>query len=167
MVIMVQSDALNCMLADEHATLNAGRALAKPLAKPPLVVWLNGQLGAGKTTWVRGFLRGLGHEGTVKSPTYAIVESYNLPALGLEVHHFDLYRFAHPDEWIDAGLDELFHPHSLCLIEWPELGGHHVPPADVIIELTSQDQQRHLAVRALSAHGQLCLQQTDLSIWPK
>lgn len=84
---------------------------------------------AGKTTLTRGLLRGLGYQGVVKSPTYAIVESYQLNQF--TVHHFDLYRFASPNEWEDAGLDDLITNDSICLIEWPQQGGEWVPAADL------------------------------------
>ena len=92
-------------LADEAASLAFAQQLANML-KPSLTVYLAGDLGAGKTTLTRGLLRAWSFEGTVKSPTYTIVESYELD--GVKVEHFDLYRFQSPDEWMDAGLDELF-----------------------------------------------------------
>ena len=159
-------DPLSLFLADEAATLACGHALAGCL-KAPLVVRLDGDLGAGKTTLVRGLLRGLGHSGAVKSPTYTLVESYPLPQHSLTVHHFDLYRFSHPDEWEDAGLDELFQPHSICLIEWPQQGGAHVPAADMDIALAHADHGRHLTLTTHSKHAQACLHNLDLSIWQK
>ena len=89
-------------LADEAASLAFAQQLAHML-KPSLTVYLAGDLGAGKTTLTRGLLRAWGFEGTVKSPTYTIVESYELD--GFKVEHFDLYRFQSPEEWLDAGLD--------------------------------------------------------------
>ena len=97
-------------LPDEAATLALG-AKAAGLLNAPATVYLEGGLGAGKTTFARGLLHALGYVGAVKSPTYAIVESYVLPQLC--VRHFDLYRFATPEEWTDAGLDEML---SGCLI---------------------------------------------------
>ena len=163
MAVVAQYD---CFLADEAATLNLGRALAAHLAAP-LVVWLEGDLGAGKTTLVRGLLRGLGHHGAVKSPTYALVESYRPPNNSMEINHFDLYRFTHPDEWVDAGLDELFHPEAVCLIEWPQQGGSHVPAADLRLALSHAEPGRQLTLSAHSAHAAACLHPLDLSIWQK
>lgn len=131
-------------LADESETLAFGQECSR-LFTHPCIVYLNGDLGAGKTTFTRGFLSGLGYSGTVKSPTYAIVESYLLVAQS--VQHFDLYRFNSPDEWEDAGLDDLV-PNSICLIEWPQKGGNYVPAADYIIELTAQETGRHLTLIA-------------------
>ena len=112
--------SISRFLANEAATLDLGEAWSSRL-NAPLVIYLEGDLGAGKTTLTRGILRGLGHRGPVKSPTYAIVESYPLKPFTL--HHFDLYRFTTPEEWEDAGLDELFSANSVCLIEWPQQGG--------------------------------------------
>ena len=161
MAVVAQYD---CFLADEAATLNLGQALAAHLAAP-LVVWLEGDLGAGKTTLVRGLLRGLGHHGAVKSPTYALVESYRPPSSNMEINHFDLYRFTHPDEWVDAGLDELFHPEAVCLIEWPQQGGSHVPAADLRLALSHAEPGRQLTLSAHRAHAAACLHPLDLSIW--
>ena len=154
MAVVAQYD---CFLADEAATLNLGQALAAHLAAP-LVVWLEGDLGAGKTTLVRGLLRGLGHHGAVKSPTYALVESYRPPSSNMEINHFDLYRFTHPDEWVDAGLDELFHSEAVCLIEWPQQGGVYVPPADVTLTLNPQNGGRLALFTAHTELGKRSLQ---------
>ncbi len=107
-------------LPDEAATLELGARLAGALA-PGLAIWLRGDLGAGKTTLTRGLLRELGFTGRVKSPTYTLVELYSFPRFNL--YHFDLYRFADPDEWEDAGFREYFNPGSVCLVEWPDKGG--------------------------------------------
>lgn len=126
-------------LAKEADTLDFGRAFSA-LIKAPCVVYLEGDLGAGKTTFTRGFLQGLGHEGVVKSPTYALVESY--PFEKMTVHHFDLYRFADPYEWIEAGLDELVTPNSILLIEWPDKGEGVLPECDLVVSLSVQNEQR-------------------------
>lgn len=137
-------------LADEAATLHLGERAAK-LLYAPSVVYLEGELGAGKTTFTRGLLRAKGYTGTVKSPTYAIVESYTLPES--QIHHFDLYRFATPEEWVDAGLDELF-ASSLCLVEWAKQGGQYVPPADFICTFTTENNARRCYIRACHAHAE-------------
>lgn len=142
-------------LPDEEATLRLGGGWAGTLAAP-LTVYLQGSLGAGKTTFTRGLLRGLGHAGAVKSPTYTIVESYTLPQFSL--HHFDLYRFASPEEWQDAGLDELFAPGSVCLIEWPQQGGGFVPPADITVSLNHTDGGRTCTLTAHTANGRKSLE---------
>lgn len=143
-------------LPDEAATLAFGASLAGSL-HAPLVIYLNGSLGAGKTTFARGLLKGLGYTGTVKSPTYAIVESYSLPQC--TVHHFDLYRFAEPEEWHDAGLDDLTGAGCICLIEWAEKGGCNVPAADIYLDFTAKDNGRCCTVRTATARGESVLAQ--------
>ncbi len=142
-------------LADEAATLQLGTEWAAAVGAP-LVVYLQGDLGAGKTTFARGLLRGFGHTGAVKSPTYAIVESYLLA--GLTLHHFDLYRFSSPEEWEDAGLDDLISGNSICLIEWPQQGGVYVPPADVTLTLNPQNGGRLALFTAHTELGKRSLQ---------
>jgi tRNA threonylcarbamoyladenosine biosynthesis protein TsaE len=111
-------NALQLDLPDEAATLALGASLAATLT-PGLKVALEGDLGAGKTTLVRGALRALGHTGAVKSPTYTLVELYVVS--GLNLYHFDFYRFTKPEEFLDAGLDEYFDGNGICLAEWPRL----------------------------------------------
>lgn len=147
--------AVSRFLADEDATLALGSSWAETLAAP-LVVYLQGALGAGKTTFVRGLLRGLGHGGAVKSPTYAIVESYVLPAFTL--HHFDLYRFGSPEEWEDAGLDDLFAADALCLIEWPQQGGGFTPDPDMTVSFNHSEHGRHCSVTAHTHQGRKSLE---------
>lgn len=130
-------------LADEQTTLKLGAHLAGFL-RPGLTIFLVGDLGAGKTTLVRGLLRGFGFEGRVKSPTYTLVESYSVSSLYL--YHFDLYRFKHEQEWLDAGFNELFNAQNICLVEWPERAMNLLPRADVEISLTHQDDGRRANV---------------------
>ena len=146
--------ALNTFLPDEAATLALGEALAHSIA-PGLVIYLRGDLGAGKTTLVRGALRELGHQGPVKSPTYALVELYELSRLHL--HHFDFYRFQDPREWIDAGFRESFNGRNVSLIEWPEKAAGSVPPADMEITLTPSGSGRNASFTSSSLAGQKCL----------
>jgi tRNA threonylcarbamoyladenosine biosynthesis protein TsaE len=147
--------ALNSHLPDEDSTLALGAALAPCLA-PGMIVYLRGELGAGKTTLVRGVLRGLGYAGRVKSPTYTLVELYAVSRLDL--HHFDFYRFHDPREWIDAGFRETFNGRNLSLIEWPEKAGGLLPPADVEVVLESSGSGRNASLRASSPRGDRCLE---------
>ena len=146
--------SLNTFLPDEDATLALGAAISRAIA-PGLVFFLRGELGAGKTTLVRGVLRGLGFEGRVKSPTYTLVELYTVSRLDL--HHFDFYRFQDPREWIDAGFRETFNGLNVSLIEWPEKAAGLLPPADVEIALESSGSGRNATLRAGSPQGERCL----------
>src|SRR5438105_15294510 len=104
-------------LPDAAATAALGEALAAGAA-PGLVIHLRGDLGAGKTTLVRGLLRALGHPGRVKSPTYTLVEPYELSSL--HFYHFDFYRLKNQEEWEQAGFREYFVAEALCAVDWPE-----------------------------------------------
>ncbi|MDR3221747.1 MAG: tRNA (adenosine(37)-N6)-threonylcarbamoyltransferase complex ATPase subunit type 1 TsaE [Candidatus Accumulibacter sp.] len=126
------SGPLTRELPDEAATVALGRALA-PLLTPGMVVWLDGDLGAGKTTLVRALLRSLGYSGLVKSPTYTLVELYVISSLYW--YHFDFYRFNEPEEFLDAGLDEYFRNDAVCLVEWPDKAAGFAPSADLALRL--------------------------------
>lgn len=130
-------------LASEDATLRLGRQLAAHL-RPGLTIFLQGDLGAGKTTLVRGVLRGLGFEGPVKSPTYTLVESYSISSLYL--YHFDLYRFKHEQEWLDAGFNELSNEQNICMVEWPERAESLLPKSDVTIKLAVEGEGRSATI---------------------
>jgi tRNA threonylcarbamoyladenosine biosynthesis protein TsaE len=147
-------------LPDEAATLTLGAALARAL-KPGMTVWLQGDLGAGKTTLTRGLLRELGWRGRVKSPTYTLVELYEFSSFNL--YHFDLYRFGSPDEWHEAGFRDTFNDTSICLVEWPEKGAGCLPAPDVEVCLDILDDARLARVRGLSEAGRSCIARLDFS----
>ena len=142
-------------LADERATEALGRALAGPLARAcrdaPIVVHLEGPLGAGKTTLARGLLRGLGHAGRVRSPTFTLLEPYELP--GCLVVHLDLYRLADPGELDYLGLVDMLAAGSLVLVEWAARGGDRLPRADLRITLDYDADARRAVCQALTPAG--------------
>lgn len=140
-------------LADEAATEALGRALALAVkaSGKGATVFLRGTLGMGKTTLSRGVMRGLGHEGSVKSPTYTIVEPYE--HLEPMVYHFDLYRLGDPEELEYLGIRDYFGNASLCLIEWAERGCGILPAPDLQLELTPQAQGRRATLRWQTAVG--------------
>jgi len=126
-----------------------------------LHVQLLGDLGAGKTALVRATLAGLGHSGRVRSPTYTLVEPYALERERgeLQVYHFDLYRFADPSEWADAGFREYFDSGAICLVEWPQKAGLLLGTPDLVFALETGDGDRRLLdARAYSDSGKGCLQ---------
>jgi tRNA threonylcarbamoyladenosine biosynthesis protein TsaE len=120
-----------------------------------MVVYLSGELGAGKTTLARGILRALGHAGHVKSPSYALVEPYNVSRLYL--YHFDFYRFTNPRELAEAGFREYFSADTVCLVEWPENAGGLLPPADLIVRITTAGAGRQVEIDSGTEAGRLCL----------
>jgi tRNA threonylcarbamoyladenosine biosynthesis protein TsaE len=139
-------------LDSEAATINLGRLLA-PALDAAGVIFLSGGLGAGKTTLCRGLLRGLGYDGAVKSPTFTLVEPYELERGS--VYHFDLYRLAHPDELDYLGAEDYFAAEALCLIEWPERGAGFLPTPDLELTLTvTSEASRQAQLRAQTLKGE-------------
>jgi tRNA threonylcarbamoyladenosine biosynthesis protein TsaE len=149
---MVATLALD--LADEAATLALGARLAQAL-EPGLVIYLVGDLGAGKTTLARGLLRALGHPGKVKSPTYTLVELYELSRLDL--YHFDFYRFKDPREWEEAGFRDHFNERTVCLVEWPEKAHGLAPGPDVRVTLVPEGNGRRATVEWVTDRGERCV----------
>jgi tRNA threonylcarbamoyladenosine biosynthesis protein TsaE len=146
-------------LKDEAGTLALGAALSRALA-PGLTIYLHGDLGAGKTALTRALLHAAGHPGHVKSPTYTLAEPYTVELAGqpVDVVHFDLYRMAGPDEFLDAGFRDYFNHRTVCIIEWPEKAGDVLPPPDINVFLTMHGTGRKVELQALSPHGSQCLE---------
>ncbi|MBL8514221.1 MAG: tRNA (adenosine(37)-N6)-threonylcarbamoyltransferase complex ATPase subunit type 1 TsaE [Betaproteobacteria bacterium] len=146
-------------LPDAEATAVLGAQLAAAL-QPGLHIFLSGDLGAGKTTLVRGLLQSLGYVGRVKSPTYTLVESYVVSKLHL--YHFDFYRFTDPEEWEAAGFRDLFNEANICLVEWPEKALSLLPAADLLIQLHHQAAGRKAELHARSPRGQKLLKLLEI-----
>jgi len=149
---------------DEQATLDFGAVLAHAAAAGA-VIYLHGDLGMGKTTLCRGIMRALGHAGTVKSPTYTLVEPYDLP--NGSVYHFDLYRLNDAEELEFLGIRDYFDGESLCLIEWPERGEGLLPEADLDITLSEQGSGREICWTASTQVGQRLAEKLDNSVVSK
>ena len=164
---LLQAD---CLLVDEAATRLLAAGLARHLV-PGFRLYLAGGLGAGKTTFTRAMLRSLGVEGRIKSPTFALLEPYNLPRF--ELHHYDFYRLEYADAWRDAGFESSFDSNVVVVVEWPDKAGDTLPKADLRIlfqidaapasmgdqaDLSQISEQRRRAfLVAFSERGRTCL----------
>ena len=159
---MPASSPVHRNLPDETATAALGGALAQALLEMRdaidtrgIAIGLFGDLGAGKTTLVRGLLRQLGVTGAVKSPTFALLEPYEVSRLHL--YHFDFYRFKNPKEFQDGGFAEYFGPGAICLVEWPAQAGSYLPPIDLEVRLQVLDSGRGVELIAHTPNGDRCL----------
>jgi tRNA threonylcarbamoyladenosine biosynthesis protein TsaE len=145
---------IDIFLSGENATLALAQRLAAQL-EPGMVIYLRGDLGAGKTTLVRGTLNALGYAGRVKSPTYTLLEPYEAAGLGLR--HFDLYRLHGEEEWEEAGFRDEFDGRHVFFIEWPEKAQEFLPRADIEIMLEILPQGRNAIIHANTETGAQCL----------
>ena len=157
------STSARFFLRDEPATARLGALLAHALATKVdqiaahgFTFTLSGDLGAGKTSLVRACLRQWGVTGPVKSPTFALLESYVVSSLNF--YHFDFYRFGNAEEFVDSGFRELFGPRAICAIEWPERAAGQLPTPDLEVTLSIEAEGRQVALLARSELGAVCLQ---------
>jgi tRNA threonylcarbamoyladenosine biosynthesis protein TsaE len=148
---------MQILLEDEQKMQAFGEKIAQVIGQinAPLLILLNGDLGAGKTTLSRGILNGLGHRGSVKSPTYTLVEPYDLE-IG-KVFHFDLYRLVDPEELYDIGFNDYLTESQLCMIEWPDKGGSLLPKADISLQINSNGTGRQVILTAQTSLGSQCV----------
>ena len=146
-------------LQGEQAMVDFGGKISAAITATdqPIIIFLSGDLGAGKTTLSRGILLGLGHRGSVKSPTYTLVEPYDLD-IG-KVYHFDLYRLLDPEELEHIGFADYLSAAQLTMIEWPENGHGFTPQPDLAINISQLPTARSLIIKAISRGGENCLQQ--------
>ena len=147
----------NIVWPDEAATAAFAQQLARQPAIDNALIELQGDLGAGKTTFVRHLLSALGVQGRIKSPTYAVVEPYTL-ASGTNIWHFDFFRFNDPREWEEAGFRDIFASPGLKLVEWPDKAGDHLPPPDLLMAIdVLADESRAVTLTARTATGEALL----------
>ena len=140
----------------------SGYDLSPPEGIPHLggMIYLQGDLGAGKTTLSRGFMRAFGYTGAVKSPTYTLVEPYEFELCN--IYHFDLYRLADPEEVAYLGTDEYFAESNLCIVEWAEKGAKWLPGADLVIDIADEGTGRRLTCQSLTEKGAIIAKR----LWP-
>lgn len=145
--------SLTLSAADESAMVALGERLGQAMTRG--VVFLEGNLGAGKTTLTRGVLRAHGYSGAVKSPTYTLVEPYELD--GARIYHFDLYRLGDPEELEYMGIRDYFSADALCLVEWPERGLGILPEPDLRVKVTVKPLAQGRQIQFM-AHSKLAEQ---------
>ena len=153
----MNANELSLFLHNESDTVKLGQNIGAALMDSGGVIFLQGTLGAGKTTLTRGVLTRFGHSGAVKSPTYTLVEPYRLQ--GRDIYHFDLYRLADPEELEYMGIREYFDGQAVCIVEWPDQGRGFLPRADLTINLSPSGQGRTALISANTDAGQIALTQ--------
>ena len=148
------------------STVSATQAFAESMAAQPALrnayIELRGDLGAGKTTFTRHLLRALGVEGRIKSPTFAVVESYEVG--NLPIWHFDFYRFTNPREWADAGFRDIFASDGLKLAEWPEKAVPNLPLADIVLQLEVMSDELHESLGSHESRRATVTAQTETGL---
>ncbi|MFQ3368536.1 MAG: tRNA threonylcarbamoyladenosine biosynthesis protein TsaE [Methylophilaceae bacterium] len=146
---------LKILLFNEKNTLDLGESISAHLTEG-FLIFLKGDLGAGKTTLARGLISGLGYVGSVKSPTYSLIEQYEFDIFTL--NHFDLYRFTNPNEWFSSGFQEYINSHDVTLIEWPEKSSELLPKPDLEVELLYKNESRIAHINSFTEKGHKCLE---------
>ncbi|WP_225972148.1 tRNA (adenosine(37)-N6)-threonylcarbamoyltransferase complex ATPase subunit type 1 TsaE [Taylorella equigenitalis] len=165
---MTSTEQLQLILPDESASLNFAHKLAITLKKqifglnvvlleniPNIKIYLSGDLGAGKTTITREFLKAFGVNTRIKSPTYTLLETYKVSRLYL--YHFDFYRFSDPLDWVDAGFKETLNSPGISLVEWPEMAQDTLPVPDLHIFLSYDGEGRIAKIKAFTNEGIECI----------
>lgn len=145
-------------LSDDIATVTMGNRIAA-IIEQGAVIYLHGDLGAGKTTFTRGIVQGFGHTGKVKSPTYTLVEPYELERAN--VYHFDLYRLGDPEELEYMGIRDYFSAQAICVVEWPEKGGEFIPVPDLNITLSYVGDERSIVINSASERGSVIIEKLN------
>ena len=154
---------LELAVAGEARQESLGRVLAQQIT-PPCIVYLEGDLGTGKTTLARGILRGFGYQGRVKSPTYTLLEPYELERLAC--YHFDLYRLADAEELTFIGIEDLLREDAVLLVEWPERGRGVLPAPDLDIAILYRGQSRSVRFTPASEKGIQIINNLQ-KVWPQ
>ena len=154
--------SISLYLNDAQATDKLGCQLA-PHLKAGLVIFLEGDLGAGKTALTRALIHATGYVGHVKSPTYTLAEPYEIKLNGqvITLMHFDLYRMSSPDEFIEAGFRDAFNDSTICMIEWAEKGAGVLPQPDIVVQLQVEGVGRRAQLLALTDKGKSCIEQVN------
>ena len=145
---------LKILLSNEKNTLDLGENISAHLTEG-LLIFLKGDLGAGKTTLARGLINSVGYVGSVESPTYSLIEQYEFDAFTL--NHFDLYRFVSSNEWLSSGFQEYINSHDVTLIEWPEKSSGFLPKPDLEVELLYKNESRIAHINSFTEKGHKCL----------
>ncbi len=150
MIATIDKPAWVQLVPDEEAVSELATVFARTLVTP-VVVYLKGDLGAGKTTFARAYVHALGFRGYVKSPSYGLLETYE--AGGQKILHLDLYRIEDPEELEYLAIRDLFDAKSVLMVEWPDKGGNRLPAADLELEFGETEESRFIACRPFTAHG--------------